>query len=64
MIQVNGVREVFRDESVATMLARMSIDARGVAVALNGEVVVRSQWSTTRLSDEMIVEIVTAVAGG
>lgn len=64
MIQVNGIREVFRDESVATMLARMSIDARGVAVALNGEVVVRSQWSTTRLSDEMIVEIVTAVAGG
>ncbi|MEO9181549.1 MAG: sulfur carrier protein ThiS, partial [Acidimicrobiales bacterium] len=40
------------------------IQSRGVAVAVNGEVVRRSQWSMTRVADESVVEIVTAVAGG
>lgn len=36
----------------------------GVAVALAGEVVPRSRWVTTPLSENAELEIVTAVQGG
>ncbi|HEX8067055.1 MAG TPA: sulfur carrier protein ThiS [Thermoleophilaceae bacterium] len=37
---------------------------RGVAVALDGEVVPRAQWDTTVLRDGQRVEVVQAVQGG
>lgn len=39
-------------------------DCRGMAVALNGSVVLRAEHTTTPLSDGDTVEIVTAVQGG
>jgi sulfur carrier protein len=39
-------------------------DARGVAVAINGTVVPRAAWSSTRLSAGDQVEIVRARQGG
>lgn len=36
----------------------------GVAVAVNGEVVPRSSWTTHALADGDAVEVVTAKAGG
>lgn len=38
--------------------------ARGVAVALDGEVVTRSRWSETELRDGCMVEVVAAIQGG
>lgn len=38
--------------------------ARGIAVALNGEVVPRSSWGETSLSDEDRIEVLGAVQGG
>jgi sulfur carrier protein len=38
--------------------------ARGLAVAVNGEVVPRSSWTVTALDDGDAVEILTAVQGG
>ncbi len=49
-------------EAVATLGA--SDKSRGIAVAVNGEVVPRSQWHQTSLSDGDRIEVVTAVAGG
>jgi sulfur carrier protein len=37
---------------------------RGVAVAIDGEVVKRSDWETTELREGQSVEIVRAVQGG
>jgi sulfur carrier protein len=37
---------------------------KGVAVALNGEVIPASRWSVTAMADGDHVEIVTATAGG
>jgi sulfur carrier protein len=37
---------------------------RGIAVAVNGNVVPRSSWGDTNLGDADRVEILTAVAGG
>jgi len=39
-------------------------DGRGVAVALDGEVVARGAWDSTELADGARVEVLQAVQGG
>jgi sulfur carrier protein len=39
-------------------------DTRGVAVALDGEVVRRSDWESTKLAERQAIEVVRAVQGG
>ena len=39
-------------------------DGRGVAVALDGEVVPRAEWDSTSLRDGQSVEVVRAMQGG
>lgn len=64
MITVNGVERAHRDESVAELVLRLGAPERGVAVAIDGDVVSRSAWTSTSVPDGAAVEIVTAVAGG
>jgi sulfur carrier protein len=42
----------------------LGLDARGVAVAVDGEVVPRSRWAATALADGARVEVVDAIQGG
>ncbi|GAC1435267.1 MAG: hypothetical protein NVSMB51_04410 [Solirubrobacteraceae bacterium] len=63
MISVNGRPEP-GSESVATLVERLGVGARGVAVAVDGEVVPRSQWGAYELKDGARVEVVGAVQGG
>jgi sulfur carrier protein len=39
-------------------------DGRGVAVAVDGEVIRRVDWRTTKLRSDQSVEVVRAVQGG
>ena len=39
-------------------------DSRGIAVAVDGEVVPRGQWDETHLTDGQHIEVVHAVQGG
>ena len=39
-------------------------ETRGVAVAVDGEVVRRADWATTPLADRQAIEVVRAVQGG
>jgi sulfur carrier protein len=67
MISVNGQHsEVRAGETVAAALARIdvSLQARGVAVAVDGEVVPRSEWQSFPLSEHARVEVLTAMQGG
>jgi sulfur carrier protein len=66
IIQVNGEREVLGAATIAALLEEKEIgaDARGIAVALNGAVVPRAVWRTTRLAPGDTVEIVRAQQGG
>ncbi len=50
--------------SLAQAVALLTTADSGVAAALNGEVVRRSAWGSTRLADGDQVEVVTAVQGG
>jgi sulfur carrier protein len=66
MISVNGQHsEVRAGETVAAALARIDVlQARGVAVAVDGEVVPRSEWQSFPLSEHARVEVLTAMQGG
>lgn len=64
MIRVNGVERDHETETVAQLVERLGVEVRGVAVALDGEVLRRSLWASTPVLDGVSVEIVTAVAGG
>jgi sulfur carrier protein len=67
MITVNGKpRELPAGTPVAEVVSALvgSQDARGVAVAVNGEVVPRTAWATTAVDAGDRVEVLTATQGG
>ena len=65
MILVNGERSaVDPGTTVAQLLVVLDAPDRGVAVAVDGEVVPRGAWERTALADEARVEVVMAVQGG
>lgn len=64
---VNGERrELPEGTTVAGVLALLSArpDGRGVAVALEGEVVPRSAWESTAVAEGARIEVVAAIQGG
>ncbi|WP_127499766.1 sulfur carrier protein ThiS [Actinoplanes solisilvae] len=50
--------------SVQALVETITEARRGVAVAVNGEVVPRSTWAATPLTDGDAVEVLTAAQGG
>ena len=64
-IQVNGTeREVPDGATVTQMLAALGVPARGVAVAVEGVVVTKTDHDRTVVPDGADVEVLTAVQGG
>ena len=50
--------------TVATLVATLAPEPRGVAVAVNEAVVPRGEWSDTRLQPGDRVEVLRAAQGG
>jgi thiazole synthase len=66
-IELNGERrELADDATLADAVRETGADgeARGVAVALDGEVVPRGKWVTTQLREGQSVEVLAAIQGG
>ena len=65
-LKVNGVEEEFAVKTVNELLVLRGVDslARFVAVAINGSVVRRSEWSSKPLGPGDDVEIVRPFSGG
>jgi sulfur carrier protein len=66
-VTINGERrELPPGATVASLIESLhnAPEGRGVAVAVEGEVVPRAQWPTTELPDGAAVEVVVAVQGG
>ncbi|MEX2158751.1 MAG: glycine oxidase ThiO [Dehalococcoidia bacterium] len=64
-LTINGKPRTFEHElSVLELLRALAIDARLVAVAINGEVVPKKQHAETSVHDGDLVEIVRMVGGG
>jgi sulfur carrier protein len=53
-------------ETIASVLCRLGLeaDAKGVAVAVDGEVLPRVRWTTFALPEDARVEVLTAMQGG
>ncbi len=67
VVRVNGQpRELDAGATVADLVAQMATapDGRGVAVAVDGEVVPRGAWQDTELAQGAQVEVLVAVQGG
>jgi sulfur carrier protein len=66
-VTINGDRrELPAGATVASVVAALpnAPEGRGVAVAVEGEVVPRAQWPKVELRDGAKVEVVVAVQGG
>jgi sulfur carrier protein len=64
-ITVNGEpRDVRAGTSVAQLIKCVTDQDKGIAVAVNGEVMPRREWPAIALADRDQVEVVTAVQGG
>ncbi len=64
-VVVNGeARSVAERTSVGDLALSLGAATAGVAVAVNEEVVARSAWATTGLSDGDRVEVLGAMQGG
>jgi sulfur carrier protein len=64
-ITVNGAeREAEEGSSVAGVVASVTGQPTGVAVALNDQVVPRTDWKTTIVREADRIEVLTAVQGG
>jgi sulfur carrier protein len=66
-VTVNGEQRALpAGATVADVASTLGVDpgARGIAVALGGEVVPRGRWGETPLADGDVVEVVAAIQGG
>jgi sulfur carrier protein len=66
-IVLNGEnRELAPGTTVQALLESLDVPAgaRGVAVAVDAEVVPRGEWETTELDDGARVEVLRAIQGG
>jgi sulfur carrier protein len=64
-ITLNGQsRQIDAATTVADLVQELTRAARGVAVAVDGEVVSRSAWPHTTVREDAAVEILTATQGG
>ena len=65
-ITLNGEATRIDAESVTDLLVRTGLDParRGIAVAVNGAVVPRREWSRHAIREGDLIEIVKPFAGG
>jgi sulfur carrier protein len=64
-VTLNGEpRELPENATVESAVRELGVPNRGVAVALDGEVVPRGDWASTRVRDGQEVEVLRAVQGG
>jgi sulfur carrier protein len=67
VVSINGERRDLPGEATVETAVReagVEREGRGVAVAVDGEVVPRGQWSGTALREGQQVEVLHAVQGG
>jgi sulfur carrier protein len=66
VIFVNGEPRERAGATIAELLADLGVEdrARGVAVAVDGEVVPRAEWNERRVTEGERVEALSAMQGG
>ena len=64
-VRLNGSDKEFDDDTtVSAVVQQYGRGDRGIAVALNGDVVSRSDWNDVKLAEGDRVEVLGAIGGG
>ena len=64
-VRLNGTEtELEADTTLEAVVRRYGRGERGIAVALNGEVVGRTRWNDVKLTEGDRVEVLGAIGGG
>lgn len=64
-VKLNGKSATVIESATLGALVDMFVaDRRGVAVAVNGQVVTRSQWDSQKLNNNDSIEVLSIAAGG
>ncbi|MFI3292390.1 MAG: sulfur carrier protein ThiS [Rikenellaceae bacterium] len=63
-IILNHKDQTILSNTIEGLIDELSIETKGVAIALNNKVIPRNKWSLTKLNNGDKVVIVSAVFGG
>lgn len=65
MIRVNGENiSNYEQKNLQNLLTTLNYDLTKIAVEKNGEIIPKSQYDTTILNENDVIEVVTFVGGG
>lgn len=64
MVKINSEELDVAGKTIAEYIATANYNSKRIAVELNGEIVVKSQYAETVMQDNDTVEIVSFVGGG
>jgi sulfur carrier protein len=64
-IKVNGeIQEIKDNLTISNFVKQLELDEARLVVELNAKIVLKAQFSSTKLEDGDIIELVEFVAGG
>ena len=64
-IELNDVvYRVAKSQTISSFFSNYNIDTQGCAVAMNNQIVPRTEWQTRGLSDGESISLFQAIAGG
>ena len=64
-VNVNNIQKDIHDESsVASLIVQLNIAAKGIAIAVNNEIVTKDKWQETLVKESDQITIIQATQGG
>ncbi|MBC3910721.1 sulfur carrier protein ThiS [Undibacterium umbellatum] len=63
-IQLNGEARQLSSELLADLIAELNLSQQAIAVAVNRQIIPRSQWEGYQLHGDDKVDVVRAIGGG
>ncbi len=63
-IQVNHEKKSIEQSTLDVLLNILKINTKGIAVAINNQIITKSAWSNTSLKENDNVTIIQATQGG
>ncbi len=65
VVSVNEKTQSFSKEAtLQTMLSQLTIAENGIAIAINEQIIPKTNWATTKLNNNDKILIITATQGG
>ena len=64
-VVINNKQQIIRDNTnLQELIAHLNIQSKGIAIAINNDIVTKSNWIKTQLKEKDSITIITATQGG